>query len=179
MQLISQSLSPILFILTLFVWMVPHAHAHQMVAQHGTLNVVDDGAYMVLSVPITAFEGIDSDKDGMLSMEEFTRHRLAIAESVKQNVVLRDLNGSRPLEGMMLSPVPEHETASGLASQVIVMGRFALEDPRSALLFQVNLFGERPAEQLLEITAFRQVDSQEHDFELTPTLSAGMLFPEY
>jgi hypothetical protein len=52
--------------LTLNLIMGPVAHAHLMVAQHGTLNIVDDGVFMVLSLPISAFDGIDDDKDGNL-----------------------------------------------------------------------------------------------------------------
>ena len=148
-----------------------------MVAQHGTLNIVGDGAYLVLSLPVSAFDGIDDDQDGQLSMDEFTRHRATISEAVQQNVVLRDGEGSRPLQGVMLSPVAEHETASGLASQVIVVGRFALQDTGSSLHFQVGLFGEASTEQLLEITATREFDHQEHRFELTPDMAAGVLFP--
>ena len=177
MNVRSRMVSSIMFSLTLAVCMVPAAHAHMMVAQHGTLNVVGDGAFMVLSVPISAFEGIDDDNDGLLSMAEFTRHRLAIVEAVKQQVVLEDLEGIRPLQGMMLSPAAEHENSNRPVSQLIVMGRFALDDPNSPLLFQIGLFGEHSTERLMEITATRKLDRQEHVFELTPEMSAGLLFP--
>ncbi|MEZ9140430.1 hypothetical protein AB4153_09300, partial [Shewanella sp. 10N.286.52.E4] len=34
--------------------------AHMMVAQHGTINLVDDGAFMVLSLPVSAFHFLDN-----------------------------------------------------------------------------------------------------------------------
>jgi hypothetical protein len=55
--------------------MGPLAHAHLMVAQHGTLNIVDDGVFMVLSLPISAFNGVDEDSNGKISMLEFNNHR--------------------------------------------------------------------------------------------------------
>jgi hypothetical protein len=58
--------------------MVQLAEAHLMVAQHGTLNVVDDGVFMVLSLPVSAFDGVDDDNDGKVSMLEFNNHRGAI-----------------------------------------------------------------------------------------------------
>ena len=61
-----------------------------MVAQHGTLNIVDDSTFMVLSLHISAFEGVDDDKDGKVSMVEFNSHRAAIVESVGQHVTLSD-----------------------------------------------------------------------------------------
>ena len=33
---------------------VPAAQAHLVVSQRGTLNIVGDGAYMVLSLPVSA-----------------------------------------------------------------------------------------------------------------------------
>ena len=38
-----------------------HLYAHVMVAQHGTLNVVDNDVFMVLSLPVSAFEGVDDE----------------------------------------------------------------------------------------------------------------------
>ena len=178
MKFISKTVSTALFSLALGVFMMPMADAHMMVAQHGTLNVVGDGAYMVLSLPVSAFEGIDDDNDGLLSMDEFNQHRTTLSEAAEQNIMLRDMNGDCPLQGIMLSPVAEHETAGGLSSQLIVMGRFALEDPDGPLFVHIGLFGENSSEQMLEITATRKTDSQKHELELTPARSAGVLFPE-
>ena len=57
-----------------------------MVARHGTLNFVDDGAFMVLSLPMSAFEGIDDDGDGKVSMIEFNNHRTGIVGAVRHAV---------------------------------------------------------------------------------------------
>jgi hypothetical protein len=95
--------------LTLSLVMGPVAHAHLMVAQHGTLNIVDDGVFMVLSLPISAFDGVDDDNDGKVSMIEFNNHRAAIIESIEQNVTLGDKEGNLSLEGIMLSPVVPHD----------------------------------------------------------------------
>jgi len=149
-----------------------------MVAQHGTLNFVDDGAFMVLSLPISAFEGIDDDSDGKVSMIEFNNHRAAIVESVGQNVTLSDIEGNLSLEGIMLSPVVGHDASDESISQLTVMGRFALADANGALRFQVGLFGKQSTGQLLKMTATRQSDKQEHIFELTPVTPAGMLFAD-
>jgi hypothetical protein len=178
MKSISKSISTTLFCITLAVCMAPVASAHMMVAQHGTLNVVGDGAFMILSLPVSAFEGIDDDGDSKLSMEEFDRHRQAIVEKVTQYVTLSDASGSLSLQGIMLAPVESHDAMSGPASQLIVLGRFALQDPSSPMLFKVGLFGGNATEQLLEITATRKFDSQEQVFELTPTMSVNALFPD-
>jgi hypothetical protein len=165
-----------LFALVLGLSASPSALAHLMVAQHGTLNIVDDDAFMVLSLPISAFDRVDDDGDGEVSMIEFNRHRTAIIEVVDQNVSLRDQQGNRPLQGIMLSPVVPHDAAKEPLSQLVVMGRFALGDPSSALRFHTGLYGKQAAEQVLEITATRQTDKQKTIFKLTPKAPAALLF---
>lgn len=156
----------------------PSAQAHLMVAQHGTLNIVDSDAFMVLSLPISAFDGVDDDGDGEVSMIEFNRHRSAIVEVVHKNVSLSDSQGNQPLQGIMLSPVVPHDAVKDPISQLVVMGRFALGDPNSALRFYAGVYGKQAAEQVLEITATRQTDKQKTIFKLTPKAPAALLFPD-
>jgi hypothetical protein len=173
MRSIYKNVSVSMLILILTAPVSPSARAHLMVAQHGTLNIVDDGAFMVLSLPISAFEGVDDDSDGRVSMVEFNNHRAAIVESVGQNVTLSDKEGNLPLQGIMLSPVVPHDAPEDQVSQLIVMGRFSLAGAEGALRFQTGLFGKQSTEQSLKITVTRNSDNHEHVFELTPAKPAG------
>jgi hypothetical protein len=163
---------------TLSLVMGPVAHAHLMVAQHGTLNIVDDGVFMVLSLPISAFDGLDDDNDGKVSMLEFNNHRGAIVESISQNVTLSGTRGTGYLQGILLSPVAPHGSTGQSMSQLTVMGRFTLTDSADALLFDIGLYGTQAAEQVLEITATRTRHNQKTIFELTPAASSRMIFPD-
>jgi hypothetical protein len=176
MRSIYENVSVTLLILILTVPMSPSAQAHLMVAQHGTLNIVDDGAFMVLSLPISAFEGVDDDGDGNVSMVEFNNHRAAVVESVGQNVTLSDKEGNLSLQGIMLSPVVPHDALEEPVLQLIAMGRFSLAGAKGALRFQSGLFGKQASEQLLKITVTRKSDSQEHVYALTPSTPAGDFF---
>ena len=176
MQFMHKLLSITAFALTLSLCIAPWAHAHLMVAQHGTLNIVDDGAFMVLSIPITSFKDVDDDKDGKVSMLEFNNHRASIIKTIRKNVRLSDGNGNRPLQGIMLSPVVSHDAPKATPSQLTVMGKFVLDGGHSALRFHVGLYGTQSTEQSLEITATRKSDNRKHVFELTPVSSAGALF---
>ncbi|MGL4575528.1 MAG: HupE/UreJ family protein [Burkholderiaceae bacterium] len=153
------------------------AQAHLMVAQHGTLNFVGDGAFMVLSLPVSAFNAVDDDGDGQLSMAEFGAHRAAIGATVIREVKLLDEQGARPLEGIMLSLSPQDSTPSGPATQLVVMGRFALAPANNSLRFQVGLFGQAASEQTMRVTVTRPSQEQSHLLVLTPERSAGALFP--
>lgn len=154
----------------------PHASAHLMVAQRGTLNFEGDGVYMVLSLPVSAFENIDDDGDGKLSATEFTTHRPAIVAAVAAGVQLQDAKGIRPLEGMMLSPVAPHDDPKASSDQLVVMGRFALADIQSDLQFQVSLFGQQADQQKISITATRKATSDKQKIKLTPEQPATELF---
>jgi hypothetical protein len=176
MRSVFKNVAATLLILMLIVPMAPSAQAHLMVAQHGTLNFVNDGAFMVLSLPISAFAGIDDDNDGKVSMVEFNNHRAAIVQSVEHNVTLNNKAGNLPLQGIMLSPEVPHDAVGESLSQLIVMGRFSLAGGKGELRFQSSLFGTQSTEQLLKMTVTRKSDNQEHVFDLTPATPAGDLF---
>jgi hypothetical protein len=174
-------ISPRYLSVTMFTWALSMAvwqpaHAHLMVAQHGTLNVVDDGVFMVLSLPISAFDGIDDDSNGDISMMEFNNHRRDIVESVRQHVTLSDKQGSAALQGIMLSPVALHDSSGESLSQITVMGRFTVDNAISDLRFHIGLYGRQATEQSLEITATRALDRQKSIFELTPVTPESEVF---
>ena len=70
MRQIHKYLLTLLTVLMLTLSLPQAALAHLMVAQHGSLNIVGDGAFMVLSLPASAFEDIDENGDGDISMIE-------------------------------------------------------------------------------------------------------------
>lgn len=152
--------------------------AHMMVAQHGSLNVVDGGVFMVLSLPISAFSGIDDDKDGKLSPQEFATHRADISETIHSKVILKDNSGKLSLKGMMLSPVTSHHAPKAPASQLIVMGRYTLNTSSSELEYQIGLFGNNATEKTIAITATRKEDGSKQKIELSPKRPSSALFKE-
>ena len=153
------------------------AAAHMMVAQHGTLNLVGDGAFLVVSLPVSAFDGIDDNADGRLSASEFKLHRMSIIERVTQGLVLSDGDEACPLQGIMLSLAEDHDDPGKPSLQLIVMGRFALQNAPNNLRLTVDLFGTGHAEKQLKFSA-RQRSREQHDsFELSPDKPEHQLFP--
>ncbi len=154
------------------------AQAHLMVAQHGTLNFVGTGAFLVLSLPVSAFDGVDDDGDGRLSGAELQAHRAAIEATVVQRVRLADAHGVLPLQGVMLSLSPPDDAPAAPASQLVVLGRYALPGDAaglSALQWAMPLFGRLPDEQRLVLNVTRGVDQQE--LLLQPGQPAARLLP--
>ncbi len=153
------------------------AQSHLMVAQHGTLNIVDNGAFMVLSLPISAFNALDKDNDGNVTMIEFNQQRAVIVAAIKEHVVLRDAVGPLALEGILLSPEVPHDSGTEFVTQLTVMGRFSLNQPTSPMEFSIGLYGVHDDEQRMEITGTRMTHEQVNILVLTPENSSGTIFP--
>jgi HupE / UreJ protein len=151
------------------------ASAHLMVAQHGTLNVAGDGAFVVLSLPASAFPWADDDHDGRLSAAEFQAHQPELNAAVLAGARLTDEHGALPLEGLLLGLSPDDEARAQPARQVMALGRFALAKPSSPMALTLTLFGDTPETQAEAITITRGRDSQLALF--TPARTRQPLFP--
>jgi len=117
------------------------AAAHLMVAQKGTLNLQGDGAFLVLSLPVSAFADTSEPH---------------VVQQVLQRVVLRDAQGPRPLQGVLVSPSPDDDTPGSPVHQLVILGRFALAGPVpqgvESLQLSLNLYGTGKEEQRTELT---------------------------
>jgi hypothetical protein len=153
------------------LWATAPAQAHLMAAQKGTLNVVGDAAFLVLSVPVSALKGVDDDGDGALSMDELRMHNDAIRAQVLAGVQLHDAAGALPLQLVMLDVAPPENTPQAAARHLTVMGRFQLRVPAvppepsqpaamSPLSLTFTLFGNSAGEQQQDLTITRQPDTQ-------------------
>ncbi len=154
---------------------LPAAQAHLMVAQRGTLNLVGNGVFMVMSLPVSGFTGVDDDQDGALSLAEMRRHGADIQAQVRHGLILSDAHGARPLEGLMLNLSPPDDTPTAPASHLVVMGRFALGAQTEGLTFTLSLFGQKSAEQVQDITVSR--GSQKQHLVLAPGRERGDILP--
>ena len=145
----------------LLAWVaVSTAHAHLVVSQRGTLNIVGDGAYMVLSLPVSAFSGFDDDHDGLLSIDELRTHGASIEAQIMQGVALNSDQGRSALEGIMLNTAPPESTPSASSTHLVVLGRFAIPAQAKELKLALQLFGTRADEQAEQIAVTRGAQSQ-------------------
>jgi hypothetical protein len=136
------------------------AEAHLMVAQRGTLNLVGGGAYMVMSLPVSAFKGVDEDGDGRLSLAEGQAHIKDIEAQVRSGVRLIDRADALPLEGVMVTLSPPDNAPTSPAAHVVVVGRYALGASSDGLRMRMSLFGKAAAEQTQEVTVTRGTERQ-------------------
>jgi hydrogenase/urease accessory protein HupE len=131
------------------------AHAHLMPAKQGTVNVVGDGAFVVLSVPVSALHGFDDDGDGLLSMTELRAHQAEVRAEVDRRLVVRDgdVKGETAALDFVLSPA--HESRPDLADHVIVLEHARWSAPPTDVRVTCDLFGADDADRQLTITASR------------------------
>ena len=154
---------------------VSAAHAHLVVSQRGTLNIVGDGAYMVLSLPVSSLSGFDDNHDGLLSVDELRAHGAGIESQIKQGVALDSDQGRSALEGVMLNTAPPETTPYAPSTHLVVLGRFAVPAQATELKLALRLFGTRADEQTEQIAVTRGTQSQL--ITLTPEHPQGVVLP--
>lgn len=171
------------WLLALGLGLCVNAQAHLMVAQKGTLNLQGDGAYMVVSLPVSAFKGVDEDGDGRWSVAELGAHTPQIHQQLAQHLQLRDAQGLRPMDGVTLIPTPDDDQPDAPVTQLVVMARFMLAQTLNAqcaetaqgLVLHARLFGLQPVEQQLSIAVTQGAHKQLVVFR--PGHEAQALFP--
>jgi hypothetical protein len=130
------------------------AQAHLMAAQKGTLNIVGDAAFLVLSVA------------------ELHAHTDAVRRQVQAGVQLHDGAGALPLQLVMLDVAPPENTTPSAARHLAVVGRFQLRAPAAqpaataavlqprSLTLTFTLFGTATGKQQQDLAITRQPDPQ-------------------
>lgn len=159
---------------TLLLWLalcLP-CQAHLMVAQHGTLNLAHGGAYMVLSLPVSAFQGLSLKTPGRITLPELKAEHGAIEAQLQRGAQLLGYGKPLPLQGVMLSFSANEGSDS--TDQLVALGRYALPPRETPLIFRVGLYGAAPAERRYEITVTRPGDSEL--LVLTPSSDSRLLW---
>jgi hydrogenase/urease accessory protein HupE len=142
---------------SLLVLCAGHSAAHLLPAQNATLNTIDNAAYVVVSVPVSALRGVDNDGDGKLSLEELQRNNAMIVEqfSARFKVTDGDNKGETVLNWLVPPQTDATETTDDHSTYVILMHRVnfarAIEHPT----ISTDLFGTGPGESQMTITATR------------------------
>ena len=155
-------------VLLFAVWCVGPAQAHLMPAQQGSLKLIEQSAYMMLSLPASGFTGLDSDGDGRVSMVEFNQHREAMVRAIRSSVALTAEVGEVPMHGVLLSPVLSHQSDARGVEQVVVAARFELTRAQGQLSFRQGLYGNREEERSFKLRIVRARDNARWERALSP-----------
>jgi hypothetical protein len=167
-----------------------HVHAHLMPAQQGTVNVLDDSAFVVLMVPVTALQGADDNHDSRLSNAEILRHDAALQAQVRARfrvyTTVAEGEGAWTLgKQPFVSIRAEHDDDEGAvevvqggagAKHVLVLLKAQFDGKPHAIRLETDLFGASPAERTLTIRATRKADAAQA--RLTPEASSCVFFEQ-
>jgi hypothetical protein len=150
--------------------------AHLMPPQRGTLNLIENGAFIVLSLPASALTGVDDDGDGRLSAAELGAHQAAIREQVIRRVHLSD--GAHPASVDFFQLNEEHDSHDPAAPPgsthflVLMKGSFVAA-PRE-LRVETDFWGQLAGEQQLSLRVSRGPAAE--SAVLTPHHQAHVFF---
>ena len=167
------SLKSILLLWLIFFYsLFSQSHAHLIDDNSGTLNITDDGAYLVISLPIEFFKAINAD---WFSIQAINNDRNQIFEIVKRNIILSNPNQEFPLSGLMLSIEAAHKQEMSLPKNLVILGRFEPHRYRSCLKFENNFFRKADGAQVIKMRVIGEkigvsqtfdLTSENHDFEI-------------
>jgi hydrogenase/urease accessory protein HupE len=140
-------------------------HAHLLPKQNATINIVEQTAYLVVSVPVTALKGLDDDENGSLSLQEIQNHTKDIEQQVasRLRVVAGDLVGIAVLTMVM---APHTDGSSHESDYVVVLHRVDFAAPPMQPRLETDLFGTKQGESQMTITATRGKESEVAILEL-------------
>lgn len=105
-----------LFTLMAFTLATQTAQAHSLPINNGTINVNDNTAYLVLSLPIHALKNVDDNGDGKLSYTEYKTHEQSINKQIESGFTFinqrADSESSQPLTVISLTRAVEEDSES-------------------------------------------------------------------
>lgn len=142
------------FGLWLAVWAPLASSAHMMPAQQGTLNVVNDGVFVVLALPTSVVPQADTNGDDKLSEDEIRANTPMVVARLRSGFQMRAKAGGPGTEEgqvVLVNPMAEAEDEK----HFVVLMKFQFSQPPLALELHTNLFGPREAEQQLTLKATR------------------------
>lgn len=166
-----------MFALCLSSWSAP-SQAHMMPVWRGTLNLVGDKAYLVLSLPVSAL-GAQLSEDGQLSQQQLIARRAQIEAKLRQGITIK---GPTPatLEHIHLELHQAHQAQAvqaGREFSAMIIARWEYQPQE--LQLELNLWPEGAAHEPLKLRATISQETStiaREQVELSPHHPSARLF---
>jgi hydrogenase/urease accessory protein HupE len=138
------------------------ALAHMMPAQQGTLNLLGPSVFAALSLPVSAFRGVDDNGDGRLSQVELTAHLVALQAQLGRRVRFFNATREGRLDLVMPMVEPDERDSTSLAgsTHVLVLMKSTFDAAPEALRMEADAFGTAANERQLTLKATRGPDAE-------------------
>lgn len=146
--------------LAVCLWTASTATAHLLPAQQGTVNLVGDAAFVALSVPVSAFSGVDDDGNHLLDAAELQRHLEVLRQQIDERLTVSSgaQQGRTVRIDLMLSPT--HDAPVDAAAQLLVLKHVRFATEPGTLHLHTALFGAHGPDQRLTVKATRGSESE-------------------
>lgn len=146
------------------------ANAHLMPAQQGTINLVDNAAFVVLSLPVSGLvkfdASVDENGDGRLSEAELKVHRKTIEHYVKQGFQLINVDDLGTVDFLQISieqdaldvnadSAMQAPTLGAGAKHFLLLMKISFKEIPMALRLKVKVFGLDESEKQFAIKVSR------------------------
>lgn len=121
----------------------PLASAHLMPANRGTLNLVDDKAYMVVSLPVASFQshvGGPEVRGGSITSAFFASKQEAFREAVREGLVLKSPAYTANFTTVMLSLPTGYGHDPNRSEELIVMATGPFAQPPEDIILRSSLW---------------------------------------
>lgn len=143
------------FLSVFFIMAVQSASAHLFPPANATLRVVDDKAYLVVSLFADHLEGVDDNSDGKITRSEVEKHVGRIGGQFRKNFHL-GMNGKRvPYSFVRLSAPDKSAGPDDAMSYVVIMAVANLENPDGPVTVSTGFFEKDKVIHQLSIRATR------------------------
>ena len=137
---------------------VSSAGAHLLPILSGTLNVIEQHVYVVLSLPASAFRGLDKGPDGAMDIDQYHRVEESLTAQIKQGLTI-DGDGQAPeLIQLMTHFSPRDSKSPADQDAIVVMLEYRFAATPMIVLIKTNLFGDRATDEQLTIKAQKGED---------------------
>ena len=121
-------------------------------AQNATLTLIDNSVYLVVSTPVSALTGVDTNQDGLLTATEIETQSAAIAQQFQKRFLLTE-DGTPGKTNMTMVRDPGTSALPGGFSYVVVLQQISFPSPPTRLQLTTDLFGTNKGEDKLTLQA--------------------------
>jgi hypothetical protein len=151
------------------------ARAHMMPAKQGTVHLDGVNAYVVLSLPIAVFPGLDANGDGLVDARELEGRAVEVANVLQERIALTSSIGDAHRSTLNFT-LGEHAGDLVLPStHVVVLEHFAFPSAPSDVTLTVDVLALAPSTESITLRARRGTEID--IVVLTPDRTSRALFP--
>jgi hydrogenase/urease accessory protein HupE len=154
------------------------ALAHLMPEKTGTIHIVGNSAFVVVSIPVSAFQGIATQPDGSLAASDLLSAHASMQQQFDAHFQVRDqLLGGQSVVTWVLMPqdTQDRSTHEQTSTYVVVLNRINFSAPPHHLTLFTDFFQGAQDNRMLTLKVSR--DKEIQMLVLTPGQQRFQLLP--